>query len=50
MSANFMSKINESASPSAPDGFISTAKAPVWLNPDRSAFDRKRHAPDIADG
>jgi hypothetical protein len=42
-----MSRIGESASPSAPDGFIATAKARVWLNSGCRAFARKRHNADL---
>jgi hypothetical protein len=46
----FHEQNQRAASPSAPDGFIATAKTPVWLNLGPRAFDRKRHDPDIASG
>jgi hypothetical protein len=42
-----MSRINESASPSTPDGIIATAKTPVPLNPRRNPFGRKRYGADL---
>jgi type 1 fimbriae regulatory protein FimE len=47
MTTNFISRINESASPSAPDGFIATAKAPVRFNPGSMVLDRNRHKADL---
>jgi hypothetical protein len=47
MSANFMSRINESASPSALDGFIAPTKTPARLNCGRRPSGSKRHETDL---
>jgi hypothetical protein len=50
MTVNFVSGINESASPSIAERFIAAAKTTVRLGPGKGPFGCKRHEPDIASG